>query len=138
MQARAPMTPVVKLVFGANYDKTRLAEYACVLGHAKDEGVGRGELAAYHDRYPGGLKGLVKDARARRKLDGDTASPDTGLDAQRTAHTAESWSMPGGTPHSSRRSRERLSAALSSSLLRWQTIGGRQRGWRTRRLRDTL
>src|SRR3546814_12697150 len=88
MQARAPMTPVVKLVFGANYDKTRLAEYACVLGHAKDEGVGRGELAAYLDRYPGGLKGLVKDARARRKPAGDTASPDTGLDALRTAHPA--------------------------------------------------
>ena len=45
-QDRAPMTPVVKLVFGANYDKTRLAEYACVLGHAKDEGVARGELAS--------------------------------------------------------------------------------------------
>jgi hypothetical protein len=66
-QRRAPMTPIVKLVFGASYDKTRLAEYACVLGHAKEQGVGRGALAAYLDRYPGGLKGLVKDARARRK-----------------------------------------------------------------------
>ena len=72
VQDRAPMTPVVKLVFGATYDKTRLAEYACVLGHAKDEGVGRGELAAYLDRYPGGLKGLVKDARARRKPERET------------------------------------------------------------------
>ncbi len=63
-QERAPMTPVVKLVFGADYDKTRLAEYACVLGHAREEGVGRGQLATYLDRYPGGLKGLVKDARA--------------------------------------------------------------------------
>jgi hypothetical protein len=69
-QARAPMTPVVKLVFGAHYDKTRLAEYACVLGHAKAETVGRGALAAYLDRYPGGLKGLVKDARARRRPEG--------------------------------------------------------------------
>ena len=67
VQDRAPMTPIVKLVFGAAYDKTRVAEYACVLGHAKDQAVGRGELAAYLDRYPGGLKGLVKDARARRK-----------------------------------------------------------------------
>lgn len=66
-QARAPMTPVVKLVFGAHYDKTRLAEYACVLGHAREEGVERGALTAYLDRYPGGLKGLVKDARARRR-----------------------------------------------------------------------
>ncbi len=88
-QDRAPMTPVVKLVFGANYDKTRLAEYACVLGHAKDEGVGRGELAAYLDRYPGGLKGLVKNARARRKPEGEVVDKgDEKLDALRTAHPA--------------------------------------------------
>ncbi|SNT12446.1 hypothetical protein [Sphingopyxis indica] len=88
-QERAPMTPVVKLVFGANYDKTRLAEYACALGHAKEAGVGRGELAAYLDRYPGGLKGLVKDARARRKPDkpAETAA-DPALEALRTAHPA--------------------------------------------------
>ncbi|KTE19767.1 hypothetical protein ATE67_14115 [Sphingopyxis sp. H050] len=88
-QDRAPMTPVVKLVFGANYDKTRLAEYACVLGHAREEGIARGELAAYLDRYPGGLKGLVKDARARRKPEGETADKgDEKLDALRTAHPA--------------------------------------------------
>jgi len=89
VQDRAPMTPVVKLVFGATYDKTRLAEYACVLGHAKDEGVGRGELAAYLDRYPGGLKGLVKNARARRKPERDSdPKADDKLDALRTAHPA--------------------------------------------------
>lgn len=88
-QDRAPMTPVVKLVFGATYDKTRLAEYACVLGHAKDEGVGRGELAVYLDRYPGGLKGLVKDARARRKPADDAGDrPDEKLEALRHAHPA--------------------------------------------------
>lgn len=70
------MTPVVKLVFGAGYDKTRLAEYACVLAHAKDEGVARGGLVAYLDGYPGGLKGLVKDARARRNPAGPAT--DTG------------------------------------------------------------
>ncbi len=88
VQDRAPMTPVVKLVFGATYDKTRLAEYACVLGHAKDEGVGRGELATYLDRYPGGLKGLVKDARARRKPDNSSERPDEKLEALRRAHPA--------------------------------------------------
>ncbi|MDO9367085.1 MAG: hypothetical protein Q7T68_00795 [Sphingopyxis sp.] len=88
-QERAPMTPVVKLVFGATYDKTRLAEYACVLGHAKDEGVGRGELAIYLDRYPGGLKGLVKDTRARRKpATGANERPDEALEALRRAHPA--------------------------------------------------
>ena len=88
-QERAPMTPVVKLVFGAGYDKTRLAEYACALGHAKEEGVGAGALAAYLDRYPGGLKGLVKDARARRKTDTpDRADADAKLEALRGAHPA--------------------------------------------------
>lgn len=88
-QDRAPMTPVVKLVFGAAYDKTRLAEYACVLGHAKEERVGRGALAAYLDRYPGGLKGLVKDARARRKPSKESSDrPDEKLEALRRAHPA--------------------------------------------------
>ena len=88
-QERAPMTPVVKLVFGASYDKTRLAEYACVLGHAREEGVARGGLAAYLDRYPGGLKGVVKDVRARRKPEGATADAgDDTLDALRRAHPA--------------------------------------------------
>lgn len=88
-QPRAPMTPVVKLVFGAAYDKTRLAEYACVLGHARDQGVGQGELAAYLDRYPGGLKGLVRDARARRKPDGGAADHGAEkLAALRSAHPA--------------------------------------------------
>ena len=84
---RAPMTPIVKLVFGAAYDKTRLAEYACVLGHARDEGIGRGELASYLDRYPGGLKGLVKDARARRRPAAVSRS-DEKLAALRRAHPA--------------------------------------------------
>ena len=82
------MTPVVKLVFGTTYDKTRLAEYACVLGHAKEEGVGRGELAAYLDDYPGGLKGLVKDSRARRKPEGAEKPAEDAVEALRRAHPA--------------------------------------------------
>lgn len=73
IQDRAPMTPVVKLVFGANYDKTRLAEYACVLGHAREQGLARGALSAYLESYPGGLKGLVRNERARRKPAGKPA-----------------------------------------------------------------
>jgi hypothetical protein len=60
-----------------------------VLGHAKDEGVGRGELATYLDRYPGGLKGLVKHARARRRPADDTGErAEEMLDALRRAHPA--------------------------------------------------
>ena len=66
-QERAPMTPLVKLVFGAGYDKTRLAEYACVLGHAKDSGIARGALPAYLESYSGGLKAVLRDERARKR-----------------------------------------------------------------------
>src|SRR3546814_7342256 len=31
VQARAPMTPIVKLIFGAGHDKARLTEYAAAL-----------------------------------------------------------------------------------------------------------
>ena len=67
MQDRAPMTPVVKLVFGADYDKTRLTEYAAVLTHAHRVEVARGNLAAFLREAEGGLKGVVQAERAARK-----------------------------------------------------------------------
>lgn len=74
VQDRAPMTPVVKLVFGADYDKTRLTEYASALGHAHRVGLPRGELTAYLQRAPGGLKGIVtEERRLRREESGKTA-----------------------------------------------------------------
>ncbi len=66
-QARAPMTPVVKLVFGIGYDKTRLAEYALSLAHAHRLGLGVGELQAYIESHAGGLKGLVVTERGERR-----------------------------------------------------------------------
>ena len=66
-QARAPMTPVAKLVFGADYDKTRLTEFAAVLTHATQEGVRSGELSEYLGGVPGGIKAVVAAARAARK-----------------------------------------------------------------------
>lgn len=66
MQDRAPFTPVVKLVFGADYDKTRLTEYAAAMSHAEREAVGVGHLRDYIERFEGGLKGLVKAERAFR------------------------------------------------------------------------
>ena len=71
MQDRAPMTPIVKLVFGAEYDKTRLTEYAAVLTHAHRVGVERGALATWLRRAEGGLKGVVQaERRARREEQG--------------------------------------------------------------------
>lgn len=71
-QARAPMTPVVKLVFGADYDKTRLAEFATVLTHAWRLAVPAGGLDAFLEITPGGIKGVVSAERAvRASLAGD-------------------------------------------------------------------
>ena len=67
VQDRAPLTPLVKLVFGATYDKTRIAEYVAVLGHAQRVGLERGALADYLAKAAGGLKGLVQSERALRQ-----------------------------------------------------------------------
>lgn len=66
-QGRAPMTPIVKLVFGIDYDKTRLTEYAAVLTHARRLEIGRGEVASWIEGYQGGLKAIVAAERALRQ-----------------------------------------------------------------------
>ncbi|MGB3710754.1 MAG: hypothetical protein WA985_03600 [Erythrobacter sp.] len=77
VQDRAPMTPIVKLVFGADYDKTRLTEYAAVLTHAHRVGIERGTLPSYLSEAEGGLKGVVNaERRQRREENGETQ--DTG------------------------------------------------------------
>ena len=69
IQERAPMTPVVKLVFGADYDKTRLTEYAAALNHAHRLGLASGGLAEFLDQAPGGLKGVVGAERKLKKAE---------------------------------------------------------------------
>ena len=66
-QDRAPMTPVVKLVFGFDYDKTRLAEFASALTYANRYGIKSGEFGAVLESYSGGLKALVAAERAERR-----------------------------------------------------------------------
>ncbi|MEI6640814.1 MAG: hypothetical protein WCL10_02180 [Novosphingobium sp.] len=76
MQARAPLTPLVKLVFGADYDKTRITEYATALAHAQRLALGLGELGGYLAKAPGGLKGVVAlERKLRREESGKTAPP---------------------------------------------------------------
>ncbi|MBO0748832.1 MAG: hypothetical protein J2O44_00165 [Porphyrobacter sp.] len=74
-QDRAPMTPVVKLVFGADYDKTRLTEYAAALSHAHRLQLRRGMLGDYLRGAEGGLKGVVKAERQLRRADSGKADP---------------------------------------------------------------
>jgi hypothetical protein len=68
-QARAPMTPIVKLVFGADYDKTRLTEFAAALSYAERQGVDFGGFQQFLEAAEGGLKGLVAAERKARRPD---------------------------------------------------------------------
>src|SRR3546814_2361298 len=61
------MTPVVKLVFGMDYDKTRLTEFAAALSYAARNDVKPGHLQALLEGYEGGLKGVVAAERAMRR-----------------------------------------------------------------------
>ncbi len=67
-QDRAPFTPIVKLVFGAAYDKTRLTEFATALQYADRNAVPVGGLAEILASYDGGLKGIVAAERRARKV----------------------------------------------------------------------
>lgn len=66
-QQRAPMTPIAKLVFGADYDKKRLTEYAAALSFARRTGIEPGGFAEYLAAREGGLKSIVAEERARRR-----------------------------------------------------------------------
>ncbi|MEQ5787921.1 hypothetical protein J3454_08460 [Erythrobacter sp. NFXS35] len=82
VQDRAPMTPVVKLVFGPDYDKTRLTEYAAVLTHAHRLQLERGSLSRYLGEAEGGLKGVVKaERRLRREEQGKALEEEQGVRA---------------------------------------------------------
>lgn len=73
VQARAPMTAAAKLVFGADYDKTRLTEFAAVMSNARRNDVPEAGLDAFLTAEPGGIKAIVKAERALRK---PTPQPD--------------------------------------------------------------
>ncbi|MEO0061934.1 MAG: hypothetical protein RLZZ08_494 [Pseudomonadota bacterium] len=92
VQDRAPMTPVVKLVFGADYDKTRLTEYAAALTHAHRIGLQQGALAAFLRDHDGGLKGVVKAERQLRRE--QSGKPATAAETPRKTLARKLRSMP--------------------------------------------
>jgi hypothetical protein len=82
-QARAPMTPVVKLVFGTGYDKARLTEFAAALSWARRQELPAGAL---RDRLESeGLKALVQAERRARRPE---PKPDQGEAARETLRAA--------------------------------------------------
>jgi hypothetical protein len=80
VQARAPMTAVVKLVFGVDYDKARLTEFAAALSYALRQDLGLGAFQDFIEKQPGGLKALVAAERQARRPE---PKPDTKGDAAR-------------------------------------------------------
>jgi hypothetical protein len=75
------MTPIVKLVFGIDYDKTRLTEFAAALSYALRQDVTLGGFEAFVEAQVGGLKALVAAERQARRPD---ASPDARTEQARS------------------------------------------------------
>jgi hypothetical protein len=85
-QARAPMTPIVKLVFGIDYDKARLTEFAAALSYAERSAIDFGGFKSFLTAQPGGLKGLVAAERlARRPAQPGEGRAEKARDRLRTA-----------------------------------------------------
>ena len=85
-QARAPMTPIVKLVFGVDYDKSRLTEFAAAMSFADRRSVAPGGFEPFIAGQQGGLKALVAAERqARRPADKGENSTEAARTALRSA-----------------------------------------------------
>jgi hypothetical protein len=80
-QTRAPMTPIVKLVFGVDYDKTRLTEFAAALSYALRQNIALGGFATFIETQIGGLKALVAAERQARRPD---SKPDNAAEEARS------------------------------------------------------
>jgi hypothetical protein len=89
-QERAPFTPVVKLVFGADFPKTQLSEYAATLSHARRLGRPAAALADFIEAQEGGLKSLVRAEREARRAEQGTPAADHGAAVRDVLRQAES------------------------------------------------
>lgn len=78
-QDRAPFVPLVKLVFGAQFEKTRLSEYAAALSYAKRCGQTADTVAGFIESRDGGIKGCVAAERAARRAE-KSSPPEAPLD----------------------------------------------------------
>jgi hypothetical protein len=93
VQARAPMTPVVKLVFGSGYDKSRLTEFAAALSWARRENFPAGAL---RDRLESdGLKALVQAERRARRPEPKPDQGEAAREALRAARPLGHVDIPG-------------------------------------------
>jgi hypothetical protein len=94
-QARAPMTPIVKLVFGSEYDKTRITEFAAALSYAKRHELPSGGMRHFLDQYPGGLKAVVAAERRERRPADKPVKVDLTREAARALEGQAILTLPG-------------------------------------------
>lgn len=95
VQTRAPFTPILKLIFGKDYDKTRLTEYGAAIAYAVREGVTSDTLVEFLAAAPGGIKGCVKAERAARRGDKTTSAHSRLKDAKRKLRSAAPQDLDG-------------------------------------------
>ncbi len=94
VQERAPFTPMVKLVFGATYDKTRLTEYAAALSFATREAIAPEAFKPYLENIDGGLKAIVQTEReARAAAKGNQRIDKAQMARDKLRHTASLGSI---------------------------------------------
>lgn len=94
-QARAPMTPIAKLIFGRDYDKTRLTEFSAALGFAKRRGLPPGGMKLFLENFPGGLKAVVAAERRERRPAGKPERPDATRERARALEAQAMLSLGG-------------------------------------------
>jgi hypothetical protein len=95
-QDRAPMTPVVKLIFGIDYDKTRLTEFAAALSYGRRENVPQAGLTSFLEGFGGGLKAVVAAERRARRPEQKPDATEAALEALRHAQPVTYVSLPSG------------------------------------------
>lgn len=66
-QERSPMTAVVRLIFGPDYDRKRVSEYAAVLTHARRLCLAPGMLDSWLGGIAGGIKAVIAAERLERQ-----------------------------------------------------------------------
>ncbi|HEY0326504.1 MAG TPA: hypothetical protein VGC46_11110 [Allosphingosinicella sp.] len=92
-QQRAPMTPLVKLIFGSDYDKSRVTEFAAALSWARRSGIELGGFSQVIEQFDGGLKGIVAAERAARR---PAAKPDRSAERRARFESAPALAMVDG------------------------------------------
>ncbi|MFM5894520.1 MAG: hypothetical protein ACKOQM_08830 [Novosphingobium sp.] len=73
---KVPSMGIVKLVFGSDYDKTRLSEYAAALSYAQRIKLGHGALAKFLSSASGSLRGVVAEERRLRRIETGANKPE--------------------------------------------------------------